>query len=160
LLLCLHRISGIGVSGRDEIVEVVGALRASPKRLHELTFDVLSTPERLLALEGPERMARELRAPQHALISYPLADRLRITKAEAGRRVAKAADLGGRRALTGEPLEPRLPATAAAQRLGEIGDGHVKIIRGFFPTCPPRWTTAPGSPPTPAWPICPRVSDR
>ncbi len=65
-----------------------------------------------------------------------LADRLRITKAEAGRRVEEAADLGERRALTGEPLAPRLSATEEAQRDGAIGDGHIKVIRGFFAHLP------------------------
>jgi hypothetical protein len=65
-----------------------------------------------------------------------LADRLRITKAEAGRRIHEAADLGARRALTGEPLAPQLTATAAAQRLGMIGDAHVQVIRSFFAHLP------------------------
>ncbi|WP_459975100.1 DUF222 domain-containing protein, partial [Mycobacterium sp. MUNTM1] len=58
-------------------------------------------------------------------LSWVLADRLHITRAEAGRRIAEAADLGPRRALTGEPLAPVLPATAAAQRDGAIGADHV-----------------------------------
>jgi len=61
---------------------------------------------------------------------------LRITKAEARRRICDAEDLGQRRALTGEPLAPRLTATAAAQRQGLIGDGHVKVIRSFFAHMP------------------------
>ena len=65
-----------------------------------------------------------------------LADRLRITKAEASRRIAEAEDLGERRALTGEPLAPLLSHTAAAQRDGLIGDGHVKEIRNFFAHLP------------------------
>jgi hypothetical protein len=61
---------------------------------------------------------------------------LRITKAEAGRRIDEAADLGERRALTGESLAPRLTATAATQREGIIVDGHVKVIRSFFAHVP------------------------
>ncbi|WP_156748045.1 HNH endonuclease signature motif containing protein, partial [Mycobacterium sp. E3198] len=53
-----------------------------------------------------------------------------------GRRVDEAEDLGERRALTGEPLAPKLAATAAAQRQGLIGDGHIKIIRGFVAHLP------------------------
>src|SRR5208283_3879175 len=52
------------------------------------------------------------------------------------RRIAEAADLGERRALTGEPLAPQLMATAAAQRQGLVGDGHVKVIRSFFAHLP------------------------
>src|ERR1700737_2505756 len=65
-----------------------------------------------------------------------LADRLRITKAEAGRRIDEAADLGERRALTGESLAPQLTATANAQREGLIGDGHVRLIRSFLAHLP------------------------
>jgi hypothetical protein len=142
----------MGASSREEIVEVFNALDADLDRLCELSFDVFTTPERLRAMERLERVTRRLRAPQHALINQldaqaseeelggtlrvALADRLRITKAEAGRRIDEAADLGERRALTGEPLAPQLAATAAAQRDGLIGDGHIKLIRSFFAHLP------------------------
>ncbi len=142
----------MGGSAREDIVEVFDALDTDLDRLCELSFDVFTTPERLRALERLERVARRLRTPQHALINQleaqageeelggtlrsALADRLRITKAEAGRRIAEAADLGERRALTGDPLAPQLTATAAAQRDGLLGDGHVKVIRSFFAHLP------------------------
>ncbi len=97
-------------------------------------------------------MARRLRTPEHALINQldaqageeelggtlrcALADRLRITKADAGRRITEADDLGQRRALTGERLAPRLSHTADGQRDGLVGDGHVKVIRSFFARLP------------------------
>jgi hypothetical protein len=65
-----------------------------------------------------------------------LADRLHITRADASRRIGEAADLGGRKAITGEPLPPVLPATAEAQRAGDIGPGHVAVIRGFWHRLP------------------------
>jgi hypothetical protein len=65
-----------------------------------------------------------------------LANRLRISRAEASRRIHEAADLGERRALNGEPLPPVLPANAEAQRSGELGPGHVAVIRGFFHRLP------------------------
>jgi uncharacterized protein DUF222/HNH endonuclease len=65
-----------------------------------------------------------------------LADRLRVRRGEAARRIAEAADLGPRRALTGEPLAPRLEHTAAGQRAGVIGGEHVAVIRGFFEGLP------------------------
>ncbi|MGB9227595.1 DUF222 domain-containing protein, partial [Mycobacterium sp.] len=89
----------MGSSSREEIVEVFDVVDAGLNRLCDLTFDVLTTPERLRALERLERMARQLRAPQQPLINQldaqageeelggkfrtALADRLRITKAEA-----------------------------------------------------------------------------
>src|ERR1700745_527425 len=142
----------MGSGSREEIVEVFDALDADLDRLCELSFDAFTTPERLRALERLERAARRLRAPQHALINQldaqagdeelggtlrsALADRLRITKSEAGRRIDEAADLGQRRALSGEPLAPQLSATATAQRDGLIGDGHVRVIRSFFAHLP------------------------
>ena len=142
----------MGCSSREEIVEVLDALDGVLDRLCELSFDVFTTPELLRTLQRLERGARRLRAPEHALINQldaqageeelggtlcsALADRLRITKAEAGRRIADAEDLGERRALTGEPLAPLLSHTAAAQRDGLIGDGHVKEIRKFFAHLP------------------------
>ncbi len=145
-------IWGMSPSSREEIVEVFDALRADLDRLCELSFDVFTTPERLRALERLECETRRLRFSQHTLINQlgaqaskeelggtlrsALADRLRITKTEAGRRVDEAEDLGERRSLTGEPLAPQLSATAAGQREGLIGDGHVKVIRSFFAHLP------------------------
>ena len=107
----------MGCGSREEIVEVFDALDAALDRLGELTFDVLTTPERLRALERLERAVRRMPTPGHALINQlvaqageeelggtlrsALADRLRITTAEAGRRIAEAGDLGPRQALTG-----------------------------------------------------------
>jgi hypothetical protein len=139
-------------SSREEIVEVLDALEAGYKRALDLTFDVLTTPERLRVLQRSEQLRRWQPAVEHALINqlaeqaHPaelggtlaaaLANRLRITRAEASRRIHDAADLGERTALNGEPLQPLLPATAAAQRNGEIGAGHVAVIRGFVHRLP------------------------
>src|SRR5436305_5518457 len=139
-------------SSREEIVEVLDALRTAHKRALDLTFDMLTTPERLAVLETFEGFRRQQPAVEHARISQRveqaaaaglggrlaavLADRLRISRAEASRRVHEAADLGERRALNGEPLEPVLAATAAAQRNGELGAGHVAVIRGFMHRLP------------------------
>ncbi|WP_205873826.1 HNH endonuclease signature motif containing protein [Mycobacterium camsae] len=141
----------MAASTREEIVEVFNALDAELDRLCGLTFDAFTTPEWMRGMERLEKVARRLRTPQHALITHlgaatieelgaalpaALADRLRITKAEANRRIAEAEELGQRRTLTGEPLAPKLAATAAAQREGRIGDGHVKVIRSFIAHLP------------------------
>ena len=139
-------------SSREEVVEVFDALEAEFKRALDLTFDVLTTPERLRVLERWARMRRWQPAVEHALINQlaeqadptelggklpsALADRLRISRAEASRRIHEAADLGQRRALNGEPLAPVLPAAAEAQRNGELGAGHVAVIRGFWHRLP------------------------
>src|SRR6195952_3663557 len=139
-------------SSREEVVAVLDALEAAYKRALDLTFDVLTTPERLAVLERFEGFHRQQPAIEHALINQlseqaspselggrlapALADRLRISRAEASRRVHEAEDLGQRRALTGEPLEPVLPATAAAQRNGQLGAGQLGVIRGFVHRLP------------------------
>jgi hypothetical protein len=139
-------------SSRGEIVEVLDALDADYKRAVDLTFDVLTTPERLWVLQRCEQMRRAQPAIEHALINQlaaqagptelggklapALANRLRISRAEASRRIHEAADLGERKALNGEPLPPVLAATAAAQRNGDLGAGHVAVICSFVHRLP------------------------
>jgi hypothetical protein len=79
------------------------------------SYDALTTPERLNLLERLERETRRPRTPGQELINQRaeqagpdglggrlpqvLADRLRVTRREAHRRVAEAAELGPPRAL-------------------------------------------------------------
>jgi hypothetical protein len=139
-------------STREEIVDVFDALAAAFDRALALSFDALTTPERLAMLQLCEKIRRQLPAVEHPLINQigeqadatelggklpgALANRLRITRAEASRRIHEAADLGERKAITGEPLPPLLPATAEAQRAGRIGTGHAAVIRGFWHRLP------------------------
>ncbi len=137
---------------REEIVTVFDELEADMDRACALSFDALTTPELLTFLERCETVRRRLPAIEHGLINQTaeqsdstelggklpsaLADRLRITRAEANRRIAEAADLGQRRALTGQPLPPLLTSTAEAQRAGRIGGAHVRVIREFVHRLP------------------------
>jgi hypothetical protein len=139
-------------NSREEIVEKFDELHGVVSWLLDQSFDALTTPECLAMLERLERETRRLPVPGHALINqlsrqaseselggklgHALANRLRITRGEAGRRIREAEDLGPRRSITGEPLPPRLEATAAAQRAGEIGAGHVGVIRKFMEHLP------------------------
>ena len=77
-----------------------------------MSFDALTTPERLRILVRLEKIARRLPVPGHQLLnqlvgqatreqlggrlSDALADRLHITRAGATRRIAEAGDLGPR----------------------------------------------------------------
>ncbi|MFZ3270603.1 MAG: HNH endonuclease signature motif containing protein [Mycobacterium sp.] len=139
-------------NGREHVLEVFDTFHAAVSELVQLSFDVLTTPERLALLERLEQEARRLPTPRNELIngvrqqatavelggklSHVLADRLRITRADASRRIDEADDLGSRLAITGEPLAPHLPATAAQQRAGAIDAAHVKVIRGFLRDLP------------------------
>ncbi|WIM86530.1 HNH endonuclease signature motif containing protein [Candidatus Mycobacterium wuenschmannii] len=138
-------------SSRDEVVGVLDALEAGYKAALDLSFDALTTPERLAVLERFETFRRMQPAIEHALLTElarvepavlggklapVLADRLRITRAEASRRMHEAEDLGERTALNGEPLPPVLEATAAAQRNGHVGAGHIAVIRSFWQRIP------------------------
>jgi len=139
-------------STREEVVEVFDALEANLKRALDLRFDALTTPERFALLQRSERVRRQLPAVEHPLINQigeqadatelggtlaaAIANRLRITRAEAARRIGEAADVGERKALNGEPLPPVLPATAEAQRNGTISAGHVAVIRSFWHRLP------------------------
>jgi Domain of unknown function (DUF222) len=89
----------MSASSREEIVEVFDALKVDMKRALELSFDTLTTPERLAMLESCETFRRQLPAVEHPLINQigeqadatelggklpsALADRLRISRAEA-----------------------------------------------------------------------------
>jgi hypothetical protein len=81
---------------------------------------------RLLARLQTEATAKELGAKSWKDV---LTVRWRISTSEAGRRLEEAAQLGPRRTLTGEPLEPVLPCTALAQAHGLINSEHVTVVR-------------------------------
>ncbi|MEB3070002.1 HNH endonuclease signature motif containing protein [[Mycobacterium] vasticus] len=138
-------------SDRETVVEAFDALSADLDRALELDFSALTPRECLDLLKRCEALRRRLPAVEHPLVNllaatdpaeiggkphWVLADALRITRSDAKRRIDDAADLGPRRALTGEPLEPLLPVVAAAQRNGRLGTGHVIVIRSFFDYLP------------------------
>jgi hypothetical protein len=61
-------------------------------------------------------------------LSQLIATQLRCNPGEARKRYLAVERFGSRRGLTGEPLEPRLPATAEAFGAGEIGPEHAAEI--------------------------------
>src|ERR1700757_3469255 len=135
------------MSSMSAFKEAQAALDALAERADQPT-DSWTIGERQEWLALVETLGRILPALQHdhinhlaeyaapeelgGRLSHVLADRLRITRSEATRRIAEAADLAPRRALTGESVPPKLEATAAGQHTGQIGREHVRIIRGFF----------------------------
>ena len=124
----------------------VAALRAAHDELAACDLEMLTRPELLNVLDELETLACQLPTQWHRALARLQAEttpkqmgakswkdvlriRWRISVTEAGRRLAEAALLGPRRALTGESLAPALAATAAAQSLGLINGEHVEVIR-------------------------------
>jgi hypothetical protein len=65
-----------------------------------------------------------------------LVDMLQLSAAEARTRAEHASMVGSRRALTGEILQPQLPATAAALAAGQIGIGQLRVISDAMASLP------------------------
>ncbi len=132
----------------EEAFAAFDALDAVLDRIAALGLDELTTREWFRGLERLETARRRLPVAEHRLINQisdhatagdigdalpkVVADRLRITKAEASRRISDAELLGYRYSLTGERLQPTLSATAEGQRAGQIGVGHIREIRRFL----------------------------
>ena len=104
---------------RDELVAVMDDYET-------LTCQLPSGWHRLLTALQANSTAREMGAKSWNEV---LRIRWRLSTAEAGRRLHEAAQLGPRRALTGESLPPLLPVVAVAQAAGLITSEHVKVLR-------------------------------
>ncbi|MCV7284497.1 HNH endonuclease [Mycolicibacterium wolinskyi] len=130
-----------------QVFEETGALIAAA------SHDTLTLPDLMRVAMLRERIQRAHGAVDNVIIARMTAEVtpqamgghsmrdvlvncLRISRAEAGRRIADAADLGPRWAVNGESLQPKLPKTAAAQLRGEVGTEHVRVIRKFFASLP------------------------
>ncbi len=145
-------MSSTKVVDREAITAAFDALDAAADGVLKLDFEALNTPERLALLERCERVRRRLPAVEHPLInqlarqatpeelggklSHAIAEWALISRGEASRRIREAADLGPRHGLTSEPLPPLLTGTAAGQKQGKLGAGHVAAIRKFYHQLP------------------------
>jgi hypothetical protein len=140
--------------GADAVQTAVAALRAAYDELAALPVDALTKTELVGALDELETLSCQLPTQSHRMLARlqaettanemgakswrdVLAIRWRISSSEAGRRLDEAAQLGPRRTLTGEPLEPVLPCTALAQAHGLINREHVKVMRETWEHIPP-----------------------
>jgi hypothetical protein len=129
-----HRL-GLALShlaaAREQLRDVDWATLSGDELLELLT--VLETDVRQRAAVGyaavaeleARGVAAELGCASTAVL---LSERLRIGRREAAGRVRLAAELGPRRALTGESLPARYPQVAAAVAQGAIGDRHAALI--------------------------------
>ena len=144
---------------RQTVLACLDTLEATQRRLADCSLDGFSHDElvgilarretmvwrnpvldqRILARLIAEANPGDLGA---ASLAGVLSERLRISRGDAGRRVNEAADLAPRTTLTGEVLDPVLPALAAAQAAGAIGPEHIKIARKAYQKIPPAVTGA------------------
>nr|WP_084223264.1 HNH endonuclease signature motif containing protein [Mycolicibacterium holsaticum] len=146
-------MSSGATSDRETIVAAFDALDSAFDSVLGLQFDVMTDAEKLALTVRLERNMRRAPAVGHRLLSALAAEAdpralggtsladvlsttLRISKKAANQRIKDADRLGPRHALTGEPLDPKLPNVAAAQQRGEVGDEHVRVITKFFDKLP------------------------
>ena len=142
----------------DEVSAALNAQDAADAALRGLNFDALSPAIRLRVLERMEASRRRQIAVSHDVIASlaredpadiggpahkVVADRLRISYAEACRRLRDAKELSARLTLTGAELPPQLPATAVAWHEGMLDGQHLRVIQTFIrdlPDCVPAAT--------------------
>jgi hypothetical protein len=115
--------------------------------LQRESLDSLDDHEMLAVFQDLETQRRRLPTVDHRLIAELecrctgrkllsrgtpglLTELLHVDVAEAKARVLAAAVLGPHTALTGEPLDPVHPATAAAQAAGTISEKHTRVVTG------------------------------
>lgn len=130
------------------ISEALEALDSAVDLLTSVDVEALHPAERYRVLERLETSRRRQIAVGSDLITrlehidgWPpvhlaVADLLRISRGEARRRIADAAQLSPRTSLTGAPLPPELPATAAAWHAGFLDIEHVRVVQTFVRDLP------------------------
>ena len=134
-----------------ELSAKLDALDTAVAAIGELSFDRLEAPVRLHALERLETSRRLQIALCHDVIAglanedpadvggpavKVIADWLRISCAEARRRIRDVGQLSPRVTLTGQELPPELPATAQMWRDGMLDGQHLRVIQTFIRDLP------------------------
>ncbi|CPW42311.1 Uncharacterised protein [Mycobacteroides abscessus subsp. bolletii] len=116
----------------SDAAEVLAGLCGAVDALSELDTSALTRHDRLTILRDVETLLRRIPTATHGIVNElvaghvpgqfggaslgdVLADTLRITRADARRRIRDAAELAPTVALTGTSIEPVLVATAAAR---------------------------------------------
>ncbi len=120
------QIRGLNVGALDPAVLLHALERVETSRRRQLawSYDVIAG----LDNEDPAAVG----GPVHKVV----ADWLRISNAEAGRRLRDVRQLSSRLTLTGEELPPELPATAQVWRDGLLDGQHLRVIQTFVRDLP------------------------
>lgn len=139
------------VTAPPEVVAAFDALDAAVTALGDLDMAGLAPTVRFRALQRLETSLRRQIAVGHDVIATlaeheparlggqlhtVLADWLRISSGEARRRIRAATQLAPRTTLTGQPMPPQLPATAAAWHDGALDGAHLRVIQDFLRELP------------------------
>ena len=134
-----------------ELTAALEAIDAAVATIRRTNFAALNPAVRLRVLDQMETSRRRQLAVSHELIAgladedpadiggpvhKVVADWLRISYAEACRRVRDAQQLSPRLTLTGEELPPELPATAQEWHEGALDGQHVRVIQTFVRDLP------------------------
>ncbi|MGU3499549.1 DUF222 domain-containing protein, partial [Mycobacterium sp. C31M] len=134
------------VASREAVQHALADRAASVKALLDADFTCFDTAELLAIQSDREERARADAAVDHRILATlmdrataheiggktwadVLSTRMRLSEAEAGRRIKAAKELGPRHALDGQVLAPWLPGCAAALADATITDGHITVIR-------------------------------
>ena len=135
----------------DRVSASFAAVEGAVQALRALDWDALPIRERLEALDRLETVRRRTAAAALDLVgsvdrsgqqvlggvaAKVIADVVRISPAEARRRIRDAGQLQPRTTLTGEVLAPALPATAKAWNAGLLDVEHLRAIQGFITDLP------------------------
>jgi Domain of unknown function (DUF222) len=134
-----------------DVAARLDALDTAVAAIGELDLDRLEAPVRLHVLEHLETSRRRQIAVSHDVIAglaneepvdvggpitKVIADWLRISYAEARRRLRDVGQLLPRVTLTGQELPPELPATAKVWRDGGLDGQHLRVIQTFIRDLP------------------------
>ncbi|HEV7850610.1 MAG TPA: DUF222 domain-containing protein [Mycobacterium sp.] len=136
-----------------QVREAMANLCAAYDAFDASELDALTRGELLSVMDDLETLMCRMPTQSHRLLTRLQAEttpkqmggkswnevlriRWRLSSAEASRRLHDAAELGARKNLLGQPLEPVLPAVAAAQSAGLITGDHVTTIRDAIKRLP------------------------
>ena len=135
----------------NPVAEAFASLDAAIQAVGALDWDSLPVGERLEAMDRLETARRRATASSYDMADSVqraddpaigrtahkvIADVLRITVAEARRRIRDAGQLKHRTSLTGQQLPPALPATAKAWHAGLLDIEHLRALQKFFRDLP------------------------
>lgn len=114
------------------VLDLVRGVERAARMVHSVLLDALAEVDsRRLAAPAGFRSTASL-----------LGELVQLSRTEARLRVEQVTQLGVRRALSGAPLAPALPETAAALAAGEIGPAHTRVITEILDAVPVSVTAA------------------